>query len=240
MFDDLVFGLKPAKIIAVMYNGVNVSRLTRPAIAEECKKVDPNGWLYMACKRVYHGTDYLMGKLTMSNQILEDSWKYGEDPVYVPPSVCEDLQILTLQRYVGIQVWQRWVAEQLKLTRSLTHASGHIRRFFGRPNDHDTHKQALADEPQGNTTYATKLALWKCWQDSENHRPDGSLIIEPLHTVHDSMVGQFPCELVSWFTTKIYHYFDNPLWIAGERIVIPFEGAYGTSWHPKDGLTFSI
>jgi uracil-DNA glycosylase family 4 len=239
MFNDLQFGLKPAKIIARMYEGVNVAVLTREQIKVECEKVDPDGWLYMACKRVYHGTDYMMGKLTMSDQILEDSWKYGEEPVYVPPNVCEDLQILTLQRYIGIRVWQRWVQEQLKNHRQLTSANGHTRRFTGRPNDHGTWKQALADEPQNVTTYVTKLALEKMWIDPTNQEPDGSLIVEPLHTVHDSLVGQFPIDLVDWSLPKIRTYFDNQIVIAGERLVIPFEGAYGTSWHPKD-LKFKI
>src|SRR5260370_5619453 len=154
MWEDLVFGLKPAKIIARMYEGVKVSQLNREQLKVECAKVDSDGWLYMASKRVYHGTNYDMKALTMSNQILEDSYKYGNDIVYVAPSICDDLQILTKQRYQGIDVWHRWVIEQLKNTRSLTHASGHIRKFWGRPNDSGTHRTAYSDEPQGNTTFS--------------------------------------------------------------------------------------
>ena len=234
MFDDLKSGLKPAKIIARMYEGVNANALDRPSLQEECKKVDANGWLYMACKRVQHGTSYGMGKLTMSNQILEDSWKYSGEPVFVPPSVCEDLQILFLQRYVGIPVWHRWITEQVKNNHCLTSANGHTRRFFGRPNDHETLKQAYADEPQNNTTYSTNLAVLKLWKDPHNRRADGSLIIEPLHQIHDAIVGQFPIELVEWARGKIRTYFDNELVIAGERVRIPFEGSYGSSWLPSD------
>ncbi len=234
MWDDYVSGLRPAKIIARMYEGVKVSTLTRDQLKEECAKVDGDGWLYMASKRVQHGSNYDMKPLTMSNQILEDSWKYNQDIVYVSPSVCEELQILYFQRYTGVRVWHRWVKDQLKNSRSLTHASGHIRKFFGRPNDEATCRTAYSDEPQGNTTFSSKLAIKRIWDDPENHNPDGSLIIEPLHGVHDSVVGQFPIPLVVWALPKIREYHQNTLIIAGAPVIIPFEGAYGTSWASKD------
>jgi uracil-DNA glycosylase family 4 len=234
MWEDYIYGLKPAKIIARMYEGVNVSKLTREQIKMDCEKVDTHGWLYMACKRVQHGSNYGMKKLTMSDQILEDSYKYGDEIIFVEPSVCEDLQILYFQRYAGVQVWHRWVEEQLKQHRSLTSANGHTRRFFGRPNDHATLKAALSDEPQNNTTYATNLAVRKLWNDPFNRRGDGSLIIEPLHQIHDAVVGQFPRERTGWACERIRSYFDNALVIAGEQVHIPFEGAYGDSWSPDD------
>jgi uracil-DNA glycosylase family 4 len=234
MLDDYTFGLKPAKIIARMYAGVNIARLTRDEIKVECQKVDPSGWLYMACKRVQHGSSYGMGKLTMSNQILEDSWKYSGEVVYVPPATCEALKILFFQRYPGITVWHRWISEQLKNTRSLTSANGHTRKFFGRPNDHDTLKQAFSDEPQNVTTYVTNCAVLKLWNDAENRREDGSLTVEPLHQIHDAVVGQFPKDQSDWSLGKIRTAFDNRIVIAGESLVIPFEGAYGESWGPED------
>jgi DNA polymerase len=239
MWDDYIFGLKPAKIIARMYGGVNVSQLSREELKLECEKVDEKGWLYMACKRVQHGSNYGMKKLTMSDQILEDSYKYGDEIIFVEPSVCEDLQILYFQRYTGVQVWHRWVAEQLKQHHSLTSANGHTRRFFGRPSDHNTLKAALSDEPQNNTTYATNLAVRRLWSDLGNRRTDSSVIIEPLHQIHDAVVGQFPKNVREWACNKLRDYFNNELIIAGERVRIPFEGKYGDSWSPGD-LTRSI
>lgn len=239
MLDDYAFGLKPAKIIARMYDGVNIAKLSRDEIKVECQKVDQGGWLYMACKRVQHGSSYGMGKLTMSNQILEDSWKYSGEIVYVPPSTCEDLKILFFQRYPGIQVWHRWIAEQLRHSRSLTSANGHTRRFFGRPNSHDTLKEAFSDEPQNVTTYVTNCAVLRFWNDPENRRNDGSLIIEPLHQIHDAVVGQFPTDRAEWARPKIRTYFDNRITIAGESLVIPFEGLFGQSWGPED-LIYAI
>ncbi len=234
MFDDYVFGLKPANIIARMYDGVNVNGMDRQTLKEESKKVDAEGWVYFTCKRVQHASSYGMGKLTMSNQILEDSWKKRGEPIYVEPASCEDLQNLFFQRYPGVVVWQRWVKEQLKQKRQLVSANGHTRRFFGRPDDHDTHKQAFADEPQNVTTYVTNMAMLRLWNDPKNRHADGSLKIDLLHQMHDALIGQFLNELTDWARSKIRESFNNQLTIANQLITIPFEGHYGSSWGPED------
>jgi hypothetical protein len=95
---------------------------------------------------------------------------------------------------------------------------------------HDTVKEFLAHEPQSNTTWATNMAMLNLWNDPENRHPDGSLIIEPLHQVHDALCGQFPIDYTEWARTKIRSYFNNTLTIAGFDVVIPFDGAYGPSW----------
>lgn len=231
MLDDYLFGLKPAKIVALMYEGVNVARLDRQAIKDLCKAHDwESGWLYLGAKRVQHGSNYLMGKQTMSNQILTDSYKLSGDPVLVPAATCADLQRLYFQRYPGVLAWHRWVQEQLKTKRSLTCASGHTRNFFGRPNDTGTLQEAVAHEPQNNTTYATNKAALALWYDPQNRTPEGGVIIEPLHQVHDALCGQFPQEVAQWACAKLRTYFNFQMNIAGQNITIPFEGAYGTDW----------
>jgi hypothetical protein len=44
------------------------------------------------------------------------------------------------------------------------------------------------------------------------------------------MLGQFKQTDTTWAITRIKSYFNNPLTIAGQKIVIPFEGNYGPSW----------
>lgn len=57
-----------------------------------------------------------------------------------------------------------------------------------------------------------------------------ALRVEPLHTVHDSLNGQFKKTDTSWSVGKIRGYFQNTLRIAGQEIVIPFDGGYGPNW----------
>jgi uracil-DNA glycosylase len=234
MMDDYLYGIKPAKVIVLMYtHGVDVARWSIEQIKEASKSVSEEGkegWLYFAAKRVQHGTNYALGQQTMSMQILKDSYNKLGKAIYVEPKECERLQQLYVTyRYSGIRRWQSWVQTELLQRRQLSCASGHIRPFFGRATDHTTYRTALSHEPQANTTYATNLAMSRLWLDPEN-RMGNSLIIQPLHQVHDAIIGQFPIGRTTWALSRIKSYFQNPLSIAGLQITIPFDGGYGPSW----------
>jgi uracil-DNA glycosylase len=233
MYDDYMFGIKPAKVIALLYrHGLVVNTWTREEIHKACKDITesgPDGWLYFACKRVQHGTNYGLGKARMADQILKDSYKKQHKTIYVSPADCVRLQHLYLARYNGVARWQLWVREQVKVG-EMTCASGHRRKFFGRYDAHTTYMAALAHEPQANTTYATSKALSSLWSDPENRDEKGRLIIQPLHQVHDALCGQFPTHLVDWASARLRSYFNNPLEIAGQNITIPYDGGYGPSW----------
>lgn len=270
MYEDYMFGLKPAKIIALMFNefieqlkslGIDVedeaqvkriprdnalvllanaykkfANYSRSDLRVMCEIVDQDGWLYFGCKRIQHGSNYGAGEDTISGIILKDSYKFIGEPIYVMPRVCGWLKQLYLWRYRGIEKWQELVATIVLSTGKMKSASGHTRIFFGRKRDedgridHDTLKTALSNEPQENTTYATNLALYNLWHDPENRTSSGALIIEPLHQVHDALLGQFPQDHTEWAVQKIRSYFSTPLRIANRSIHIPYEGAYGTDW----------
>lgn len=237
MLDDYLFGLKPARILALLYElGPSVNHLDRASLKNACRAVDSDGWLYFASKRVQHGTNYMMGIPTMMTQVMKDSFKLSGTPIYLEHGQATRLQQSYLYRYRGVPIWHQWAGSQLQAHASLTSASGHTRHFFGRIQDrwgkvdHDTLKEFLADEPQQNTTWATNLAMLRLWNDPENRRPDGSLIIEPLHQVHDALCGQWPQDVREWAKAKLRSYFNNPLTIADMEITIPFEGAWGPSW----------
>ncbi len=239
MFDDYIYGLKPARIIAAMYEtqkvGTSIGRMSRDELRAYIKSIDIPEWLYFSCKRVQHGSNYRLGATTMSSVIMKDSWKVDGNPVYVTTKDCKDLQTLYMDhRYTGVHKWQQWVEQEVNRTGKLSSCSGHTRTFFGRRNDHATINAALSQEPQANTTYVTNLALYNLWNDPENRRADDSLIIEPLHQVHDALIGQFDESCLDWALGKIRSYFDNPISIANIPLTIPFEGNYGPSWGELD------
>lgn len=234
MLDDYHAGIKPARVIGYMYlHGAETSKLDRNELAKACKYIgstDETEYLYFTCKRVQHGSNYLLGPATMANQILKDSFKLTGVPIYVDQKTCVSLQKLYNLRYKGVAAWQTWVDSQLKTKGRLPCASGHTRTFFGRRQAHETLRSAVAHEPQANTTYATNMAFHRLWHDPENRNPDGSLIVQPLHQVHDAMCGQWPVARRDWAIAKIKEWFNNPITIAGTELVIPFEGNYGPSW----------
>lgn len=234
MLNDYLFGIKPAKVIALMYqHGKEVATWSREKILSEGRDIGSTKdteWLYFACKRVQHGSNYGLGTRTMSLQIMKDSDKLFGTPIYLTPTECQALQDLYLHsRYLGVNSWQNWVKKQIIDHQRLGCASGHIRRFFGRKTDNKTYQSALSHEPQANTTYATNLAMLNLWRDPENREGD-SLIVQPLHQVHDAICVQWPKDKTAWATRKVLEWFDNPLVIAGQDITIPVEGEYGRSW----------
>ena len=269
MLNDYYAGLKPAKIIAMLYGfGSEVNQLDTESLLfwsqDHVFKLISNEvgkWVYDGSKVVQHGTNYGMGIPTMQSNLLKQSFKKSGKPVYMEHAAGSLLQRLYLQRYTGVPIWHRWAESELTSRGELTSASGHTRVFFGRRFGsalRDTVKEYLADEPQQNTTWATNLAMLKLWNDPDNRiakvEPYGlytasgtwlpfngwsgdrsrfvldSLVIEPLHQVHDALCGQWPTCWRDWARGKVKKYFDNPLVIAGTTLTIPFDGAYGPSW----------
>jgi len=254
MWDDYIGGLKPAKIIALMYtHGPTIIQCDRETLKQRCDEAskkggccDQDSWLYFACKRVQHATNYGVQARTGCQQIMEDSYKVSGTPVYISEKDFETLQRFYLVRYPGLYQWHLTCKQAVFEGRDLVSASGHTRKFFSRRKswnararvveaDQNTWREYIADEPQENTTYATNLALSKLWNDPENRRHETSksycsLRIEPLHQVHDALIGQFRIADTEWACARIRHYFSNTLLIAGTHLIIPFEGAYGPSW----------
>jgi hypothetical protein len=237
MLDDYFFGIKPAKVIGLLYlHGAVVNTWSREEIKHASRDIGlgDTEWLYFAGKRAQHGTNYLLGPQTMSGQILKDSYKYIHKAIIVKPKVCEELQRLYRLRYPGVKRWQDDVARQIYNTGTLPSASGHVRRFFGRRQDNSTIQSAVSHEPQANTTYVTNRAMLNLWKHPRNRNPDGTLIIQPLHQVHDAINGQFPKTLVESSVSIIRECFDFPISIGQVSLKIPFEGFFGDSWGDCD------
>lgn len=236
MIDDYRFSgkFKPAKVIALMHlHGWQIATMPRPDLIEMMKQVEdkPGEWLYPTCKRVQHGSNYKMGERRMSDMVKVQTYKESGVPVFVSPRQCKALQALYLNgRYKSIVTWQEFVRDKLLRTKKLESASGHIRTFFGRENSDETWKEALAQEPQHNTTYVTNMAMRNLWYDPENRDSMGRLIVQPLHQVHDALCVQWPIERREWAWGKMMQWLNNTIVVAGLDIVIPADGGFGPNW----------
>ncbi len=228
MLDDLRFKIKPAARICYMLRHGNTALAgkSREEIKLLLKEVKSDDWDYFACKQGIWGTCYLMGPDKLSLIIAIQS----EGKRWLTRNEVKDFQNAVFTAY-RIRLWHDAMKRKLDKEPVIVSASGHKRRFFGRPGE--TLGQALSHEPQAVTTYATNLAMYRLWTDKEN-RIGSKLRIEPLHQVHDALIGQFKTEDLEWAKVKIKQWFDNPLIIAGQQLTIPYEGNYGTTWADLD------
>ena len=101
MWDDYKAQMKPAKLIALMYwFGPEINTFDREELKWLHDHVFPiviqlaGKWLYLGCKRVQHGSSYMMGIPTMCSNILKDSFKESGTPIYMEQSIARDLQNL--------------------------------------------------------------------------------------------------------------------------------------------------
>lgn len=231
MLEDYRAGIKPAKVMCYLlrHGAASLDGKTRGEILELTKEVKKDSWDYFSCKIGQHMTSYRGGPDKLSNVILMQS----EGKVVMNRKETKDLQALLHVRY-RVKLWWDWAERmfaKMSYPPKTTSPSGHTRRFFARKED--VVQQFLAHLPQSITTYATNLAMYKLWTDPENrliHNSVTRLVVEPIHQVHDALMGQFKMDATDWAISKIKQWFNNPITINGIQLVIPFEGNYGTNW----------
>lgn len=243
MLDDLLFGLKPAQIVAYNFRCIRsgtkpiAKNAPRQEVKELVKSVKKEDWEYFFSKQGIWGTCYTMGPKKLAERAHSES--FGK--VMLTEDEVRQFQYAIKLRY-QVDLWHRYMTQHLKnqpYPPKLVSPSGHVRKFFGRRDE--ILGQALAHEPQSVTTYATNLAAWRLWTDPENRAYNSNgkctLRIEPLHQVHDALLVQWRISDTTWAIRKIREWFNNQITIAGQRITIPFDGAYGKSWGDlKEGV----
>lgn len=87
-------------------------------------------------KTLGHGTSYCGKPPQMSKHS------------HIEVKLIEHYQAVFFEAFPEIAKWHRWVAEQVQTVGEITTMLGRTRRFFGRPNDDSTIREAVAYEPQ--------------------------------------------------------------------------------------------
>lgn len=237
MLTDLQNGFKPALAVCLLFqHGIEVNKWDYPKLLEEAKKVDKNGWLYMACKISIWAICYSVGAQKLIDMIASVSYGMSGTPLYVDVSVVRMMQQAVHARYPGILRRQQRINMLLERDGFLEFANGSRREFLGNVRDAAVQREAYSAHPQVTTTWISSLAWHRLWYDPENIRADGSHVVQPLLLVHDSIMGQFPKDRTEWACQKIRSWFNHPVTIAGSTVTVPFSGNYGESWAHASGL----
>jgi uracil-DNA glycosylase family 4 len=201
------------------------------------------------------GNCYTMGPDKLAVTIAKKS----EGAIWLSRSEVQAFQAAVHARY-AIRRWHNWMASELKRTNGVLVApNGFRRKFYGRTEEAlgnalahmpqvittyatNTAMYRLWTDPEnrlgeriqvgtpsicdGSATTVTTASRFVSGQSNVR----SLLRVEPLHQVHDALLGQFKRTDTTWAIGKIRQWFDNQLVIAGQPITIPYEGNYGTNW----------
>lgn len=246
MLDDLLAGIKPAKVLLLMLeeyeagrNPASINSLDRAELARRTKAISfPDGrdslgrqgdWKYLCMKRCQHGTNYDMQPDKLAETIFKDS----DGTIDLTNKEAGIYQYLYRLRY-NPDARKQYIEGELRNKGILRTATGFQRKFYGirygSKLDSGLVREGLAFEPQVVTTYITNLALRNLWYDEKNRTSKGALFIEPILQVHDALSGQWGQAYRQWAIDRTKSYFNNKLIIHGIEIQIPAEGHYGPDW----------
>lgn len=268
MLNDYMNGISPFERLTLKLLGKDIPTDIKELKAALKQHVEKDGWPRFACKRVQHGGCYLEGAIAVSRNILKDSeGKLFVPPKECQALL--DYWFTLYQGIKRWQDWVgRRIRERPILTAASGQVRQFFGRpdeiitkaVAFEPQANTTHATNLAmyrlwtdtdnrmERSRDNSrplVHSTSIVVGSQSQtqnsDSQNRRLGGDLLrIQPLHQIHDALMGQFLKADTAWAVGKIKSWFLNPLNIAGQQITIPFDGGYGRSWGQlKEGVIAS-
>jgi len=162
------------------------------------------------CKVLGHGTNYMGSPFEMSKHTKIDQ------------SIIKEFQALYFQTFPAIPRLHGWIAQQLLDTGNLVTPFGRKRWFFGRRDDKDTLKQAVAHMGQSMTADEMNFAMLALW------RLD---IVNIMLQGHDSILVQYPEDKEDEIIPRILDAMRVPLELEGGRqFTVPLDVKVGWNW----------
>ena len=162
------------------------------------------------CKMLGHGTNYLGSAFEMSKQTK------------IEQSVVKDFQALYFPTFPAIPKLHEWVRLRIVEDGHLVTPFGRKRWFFGRRDESDTLKQAVAFLGQSMTADEMNNAMLAVWRLN---------IASIMLQGHDSILIQYPEEKENEVIPQILQAMRVPLELeGGRRFVVPVECQVGWNW----------
>ena len=142
----------------------------------------------------------------------------------LPIEVVSAFQPKYFQAFPAHLLWQRWVETQLFTRGNLTSLTGRKRWFFGRRNDPDTLRAAIAYDPQCSLAEIVNRAMLNIWRQN--------YVIISMHD-HDALTFMYPQHLEDEIIPRIMR--DLVITIPlknGRDLAIPYDCKVG--WNKGD------
>jgi DNA polymerase-1 len=166
------------------------------------------------CKVLGHGTNYLGSPFEMSKHTK------------IEQSIIKEFQSLYFDTFPAIGRLHEWVQREILERGHLVTPFGRKRWFFGRRDDRDTLKQAVAHMGQSMTADEMNYAMLALWRTNT---------VQLLLQVHDSILIQYPEEAENELVPMVLKTMRVPLELEGGRkFVVPVEVKVGWNWGKAD------
>lgn len=163
-------------------------------------------------KKLGHGTNYYGKPHTMARHTK------------LPTDVIQDFQTRYFARF-PLQRWHGHVQSTLLTQGYITTLLGRKRWFFGRRNDDQTLREAIAYEPQSITSDTINGGMLELWRAG---------ICQLLLQVHDSVLVQYREDQEDELLPKILKLVERPIQVRDRTVTIPAEAKIGWNWANYD------
>ena len=131
-------------------------------------------------------------------------------------------------KYAGVAKRIAEMPARLRADRHFLSVVGRPHWHSGHPNDAETHRSALADEPQGVVADILNVALWRLWRWHDV----GPLLphIEVLAQNYDSILFECHRDDIDAARAACARAFNIPIEANGRTYVIPHDFGSGRNW----------
>lgn len=159
------------------------------------------------CKKLGHGSNYDGKAPTLSAQAK------------LPLTVVSGFQQVYFPAFPAHKQWHEWTENVLRREGKLVTLTGRKRQFWGRRNDGDTLREAIAYSPQGSLADIVNSAMLKVWT-----KRDAILLAQD----HDAITVQYPEEQEAEVIPAILEQLKFPLPLEhGRTLLIPYDAKVG-------------
>lgn len=178
-------------------------------------------------KREGHGTNYYGTPTGISHE------------VGIPKPLVEEFQRGYFSAFPEIPAWHREIIARIQRDGVIVTAVGRERRFWGRPDDAATHREAIAYHPQSLVGYVMNEGLVRGQQWCLQHlRTRNRLIADLRAQVHDSGLFLIPIDILDDVAVELAKVMTVPVDFGRlGSMLIPFDFSVGKRWCkvPKKG-----
>lgn len=129
-------------------------------------------------------------------------------------TVARDFQTAYFKAFPEIEMWHKWVEQQLIQHGALLTPMRRYRQFFGRPTDGSTLRAAIAHSPQSMIADMVDRAILNIWRDLPE--------VELLMQVHDAIVVQYNAEDEARLVPIIQTYMQQEMTFDDFEVLCPF------------------